>query len=60
LIALAFALAAALWVPLSISAEAPAVHEARDATLSPACEGKPAKVDDSGFVMSFMCTAMGS
>jgi hypothetical protein len=51
LIVLAFGLAAVLWVPLSISAEAPTVHQARDATLSPACKGKPAKVDDSGFVV---------
>jgi pimeloyl-ACP methyl ester carboxylesterase len=50
LIALALGLAAVLWGPLSISADAPARSPTRDAGLSPSCKGKPSKVDDSGFV----------
>jgi pimeloyl-ACP methyl ester carboxylesterase len=49
-IALALGLAAVLWAPLSVSADAPAGHSTRDASLSPSCKGKPAKVDDSVFV----------
>jgi len=50
LIALALGLAAVLWGPLSISADAPARSPTRDTSLSPSCKGKPSKVDDSGFV----------
>ena len=47
LIVLALGLAAAVWGPFSISAEAPA----QEVSLSPSCKGKPAKVDESGFVV---------
>jgi pimeloyl-ACP methyl ester carboxylesterase len=50
LIALALGLAAVVWGPLSISADAPARSPAQEG-LSPSCKGKPAKVDDSGFVV---------
>ncbi|MEZ2417259.1 alpha/beta fold hydrolase [Luteibacter sp. RCC_6_2] len=50
-VALAFGLAAVVCGPVSISADAPVRRVVRDESLSPSCGSKPAKVDDSRFVV---------
>jgi pimeloyl-ACP methyl ester carboxylesterase len=49
--ALALGLVAVAWASLSISAGAPARGPTQEVSLSPSCKGKPAKVDDAGFVI---------
>ncbi|MGF6494997.1 pimeloyl-ACP methyl ester carboxylesterase [Luteibacter sp. 621] len=47
---LAFVLAAAVWNPAARADETKASASSANVTLSPACKGKPGKVDESGFV----------
>lgn len=47
---LALGLAAVVWGSVAIGADAPAHHPSSNPSLSPACKGKPRKVDDAGFV----------
>ena len=49
--ALALGLAALMWAPFASSADAPGKGALPNISVSPSCKGKPAKVDDEGFVV---------